>query len=82
MNDIEVIALAHNINDDPVASHSFFGTDDVIRSMQMCEGYDVGMVTVTPNQFMRGVDGRVCGIMRSNGDISGGVIGCIISTDD
>jgi hypothetical protein len=33
INEVECITLAHGILDDPVASHTFYATEDVVRAM-------------------------------------------------
>jgi len=45
INDFEVIALAHNIQNDDVARHSYFGTEAIVEQLKQCQGWDKGVVT-------------------------------------
>jgi len=40
----ECICLAHGIIDDPVARHGYYGTEAVVESMRMMQGWNVGIV--------------------------------------
>lgn len=42
----ECITLGHGIINDPVASHSFWGTDKVIQCLQMKDGWNSGVVII------------------------------------
>ena len=41
------ITLGHGITDDPVASHSFWGTQSVIKCLQQKEGWEEGVVEIS-----------------------------------
>jgi uncharacterized protein YegL len=45
INDIECITLAHNIINDDVAKHSFFGTDKIEEQLKLCNGWKDGLIT-------------------------------------
>lgn len=60
INNIECIALGHNINE-PVAQHSYFGTDAVINDLRQMSGYDQGLIELNPGCMVRDEQsGRVC----------------------
>ena len=64
INNIECIALGHNIND-PVAQHSYFGTDAVINDLQQMSGWDVGLIELKPGCMVRdNTTGRVCKLVQ------------------
>ncbi len=57
LNDsIVAITLGHQIQNDPVASHEYFGTNEVIQDLQAIPGYSAGFVDLDGYEFMR--DGR------------------------
>lgn len=45
--------LAHGIEDDPVVSHEFFGTNSVIKSLSRCHGWDSGRVILSAGWMVR-----------------------------
>ena len=58
---VECICLGHNIENDDVASHPFFGTQRVIECIRSHATPD-GIVTLQcPSQIMRDEDNLVCG---------------------
>jgi hypothetical protein len=62
VNGIKCITLAHDIVDDEVASHDFYGTDAVLKSLQQYEGYKQGLVEMRECDIQRDSDtGLVCG---------------------
>jgi hypothetical protein len=65
INGVEVIGLGHNIKNDSVASHDFFGTDAVITDILQIapDGY----CSICPNQISRSKDtGLIDGICIKN----------------
>eukprot|EP01117_Protostelium_nocturnum_P008919 TRINITY_DN3200_c0_g2_i2.p1 TRINITY_DN3200_c0_g2~~TRINITY_DN3200_c0_g2_i2.p1 ORF type:complete len:681 (-),score=189.66 TRINITY_DN3200_c0_g2_i2:1898-3940(-) len=62
INGIECITLAHGIEGDRVASHEFFGTNRVKRAMESCNGWNQGLVSLVPEDFLRDSNGKVCGL--------------------
>ena len=52
INDTECIALGHNINE-PVAQHSYFGTDAVINDLQQMSGWDEGLIELNSGCMVR-----------------------------
>ncbi|PRP73578.1 von Willebrand factor type A domain containing protein [Planoprotostelium fungivorum] len=64
VDDVETITLAHGITGDEVAAHEFFGTQKIVDAMRGCAGFDAGCVAVKPSGFLRGEDGRVCGLRQ------------------
>ena len=61
---IECIGLAHGIEDDKVASHPFFGTQQGVRALSQCIGYEQGVVTLSgPEAIERDTETNlVCGL--------------------
>jgi Mg-chelatase subunit ChlD len=45
IGDIECITLAHNITDDPVATHPFYGGNIIVEQLKGCVGWNEGVVT-------------------------------------
>lgn len=57
---LRVVTLGHGIQNDPVASHPFFGTERVVRDLERIKGWEQGNVLVW--QVLRcGESGMVCG---------------------
>ena len=44
INGLQVITLGHGIQNDPVASHTFYGTQKVIDDLKLVKGWDIGYV--------------------------------------
>ncbi len=64
VNGIECIALAHGIEGDDVASHSFFGTENIVnalKSHQNSTWNDNGVCTLPCNSFIRDENNLVVG---------------------
>lgn len=63
VDNMECIALGHGIENDAVASHSFFGTSEVVSELQQCEGWGNGLVTLHQKDFVRdSVTGQISGL--------------------
>ena len=61
---MECIGLAHGIENDPVASHAFFGTGKVKQMLEILSDDDSGLVVLPgPGAIQRGSDGLVCGFV-------------------
>ena len=61
---IECIGLAHGIENDPIASHAFFGTEKVKHMLEILDDNESGMVVLPgPEAVQRGSDGNVCGFV-------------------
>ncbi|PRP86125.1 von Willebrand factor type A domain containing protein [Planoprotostelium fungivorum] len=67
---VECIALAHGIRGDPVASHDFFGTEEISNEMRSCGGWANGTVTVKVGGWKRGEDGRVNGFEEEEEEVT------------
>ena len=52
INNIECIALAHNINE-PVAKHSYYGTEEVVKDLMNMQGWDSGLITINSSNIIR-----------------------------
>ena len=60
------VTLAHGIADDTVASHEYFGTDQVLKDLQaMSPGFEAGLLHFQHNSIARDPDGRVLGYQAS-----------------
>lgn len=53
--------LGHYMEGD-VIGHEYFGTRRVIDDLKNQPGWGYGLVTIKPTQWIRGEDGRVCGL--------------------
>lgn len=60
-NNVPCITLAHGIKQDPVASHPFYGTEEVINSMKKLGGFEDGYVTLTGGVLIDAETNLVCG---------------------
>ena len=61
---IECIGLAHGIENDPVATHAFFGTEKVKQMLEILDENESGLVVLPgPEAIQRGSDGLVCGFV-------------------
>jgi hypothetical protein len=45
INNTEVVTLAHNIKNDSIASHDYFGTEKVVETLERCKGFTNGLIT-------------------------------------
>jgi hypothetical protein len=63
IGDIECITLAHNITDDPVATHPFYGGDIIVEQLKGCVGWNEGVVTfcASDDLFVRDAHNVVIG---------------------
>jgi len=55
----EGVALGHGISNDPVASHAYLGTTQVISDLSKMNGWGQGYVTLGPNPCIRKPEGGV-----------------------
>ena len=63
INDIQVCTLGHNLTDNDVIKHDYFGTQEVIRDYEKIEGYEQGRIVLEPNMNVRDPStGCVCGL--------------------
>ena len=61
---IECIGLAHGIENDPIATHAFFGTEKVKHMLEILDDNESGLVVLPgPEAVQRGSDGLVCGFV-------------------
>ena len=61
INNIECITLAHNILDDNIASHPFFGTMKVVEELKKCKGWERGLIHFRSDYINHSnVDGSGC----------------------
>lgn len=52
INNIQCITLGHTI-DEPVAKHSYFGSQSVINDLRKCNGWKNGLIQLKENPFKR-----------------------------
>jgi len=64
INGIECVTLGHNINDNEIIKHPYFGTNAVINDLQKITGYKSGYISVNPTDLIMKRDntGIVCGM--------------------
>jgi len=58
---VPCITFAHGIEDDPVATHPFYGTDKVVEAMKRMNGFEDGCVTLTNGVIVDVETNLVCG---------------------
>lgn len=58
---VPCITLAHGIENDPVATHPFYGTNKVVEEMKIMNGFDEGCVTVSKGVVIDAETNLVCG---------------------
>lgn len=58
---VPCITFAHGIENDPVATHPFYGTNKVVDEMKKMEGFDEGCVTVSNGVLVDAETNLVCG---------------------
>lgn len=64
INNYIVCTLAHNIKDNDVIKHKYFGTNAIINDLKKIEGYENGLVTLKMTDFIRD-ENRIIGISSS-----------------
>lgn len=63
IGDFDAVSLGHGLKNDPVAEHSYFGTERVIEDLQKLRGWATGRVVLPLNPFQRDPkSGQVMGI--------------------
>jgi len=58
---VPCITFAHGIENDPVATHPFYGTNKVVDKMKKMDGFDEGCVTVSNGVLIDAETNLVCG---------------------
>jgi len=58
---VPCITFAHGIENDPVATHPFYGTNKVVEEMKKMGGFDEGCVTVSNGVLIDAETNLVCG---------------------
>ena len=58
---VQCLTWAHGVQNDPVATHAFFGSDCVVAALKRRAGWETGRVDIAQAVFQRGPDGHVCG---------------------
>jgi Mg-chelatase subunit ChlD len=65
INDTTVITLAHNVRDDDVASHSYWGTAQVVEDLERFQGWDSGLIQLKSDCIVRDDGtGLACGLKQ------------------
>jgi hypothetical protein len=63
INNIQVCTLGHNLTDNDVIKHEYFGTNQVINDYQKIKGYIDGKIIIKQNMTARNrTTGFVCGL--------------------
>ena len=63
INGVEVVGLGHNVTDDEVLTHTYFGSDLVIKDIFELD--PSGYCVIEPKQIIRSYDtGLICGIAK------------------
>ena len=58
------VTLGHGIEGDPVASHPFWGTNEVVRAIMQLEGSDTGLVELETACVVRDASGTAVGLKQ------------------
>lgn len=53
INGVEVATLGHDITDDPVVSHSYFGSSRIVDDLRVMRGWNEGLVCLQPGSIVR-----------------------------
>ena len=53
INDLESATLAHNLSDNDVIEHSYFGTEKVVEDLKQLNGWDEGLIEIIPECIIR-----------------------------
>lgn len=59
VNNIDIITLGHNFIEDPVISHSYFGTNKVMDDLKTQSGWDNGLIEIIEYKPTRDKNGLV-----------------------
>ena len=71
VNRVACVTLAHGLENDAVASHSFYGTDAVVDALRRCPGFEKGRVVLrSGDMVVRDKRGWAAGI-----EVGGSVMG-------
>ena len=63
VNDYIFATLGHNLVENDVIKHDYFGTDRIIDDLEMFKSYKTGYVLLDKCMFLRGKDNKISGIM-------------------
>lgn len=53
ISNILCATLGHNINDNNIIKHDYYGTDAVLNDLKKCKGYNEGLITFADNCVIR-----------------------------
>ena len=53
INDTESAAFAHNLHDNDVIEHNYFGTEKVVEDFKKMNGWKSGLIEITPECIQR-----------------------------
>ena len=71
INNIQCVTLGHEIKEDPIASHPFYGTRAVIEGLQNMRGWEEGCVILQPGCVVRDtVSGIACNWLATHQQVS------------
>ena len=59
------ITFAHGIEQDPVATHPFYGTAAVVEELKTMDGFDDGCVVVSNGVLVDAETNLVCGFNKA-----------------
>eukprot|EP01117_Protostelium_nocturnum_P008641 TRINITY_DN30_c0_g3_i1.p1 TRINITY_DN30_c0_g3~~TRINITY_DN30_c0_g3_i1.p1 ORF type:complete len:660 (-),score=241.11 TRINITY_DN30_c0_g3_i1:53-2032(-) len=63
---VECVTLAHGFTEDRVIAHSYLGTDLVAQDLKRMNGWEQGLVQITPDSFVRdSKTNAICGLTQS-----------------
>ena len=53
INDLESATFAHNLHDNDVIEHDYFGTEKVVSDLSGMPGWTTGLIQIKPNCIIR-----------------------------
>eukprot|EP01119_Soliformovum_irregulare_P018228 TRINITY_DN5546_c0_g1_i4.p1 TRINITY_DN5546_c0_g1~~TRINITY_DN5546_c0_g1_i4.p1 ORF type:complete len:690 (+),score=213.65 TRINITY_DN5546_c0_g1_i4:303-2072(+) len=65
INQVECVTFGHGLNDSPVVSHPYFGTDLIIQDFKQMSGWESGKIQLEPGCLVRDPETKlVCKIVQ------------------
>ena len=60
INNIPIITLGHNITDNDVLKHDYYGTDKIINDLKLIDNYENGLIVINNPQIIKKNNLVVC----------------------
>jgi len=59
INNIECVTFGHELNDNEVVKHEYYGTEKVINDLIKMKGFEEGIIIFDTNCIIRNYKGKV-----------------------